>query len=245
MPILSHKEEVNPIIWRYINLTKFISMLHKQALFFTYIDKLDDIYEGTYTHTFEDDLRKEFHHLNQTIFKTPATNEQIEENIRVFKVSAAKLRRITCVNCWHERKEENALMWKAYAFPGIAIKSSYEKLHSVFNKIPQDITIAEVNYADYENAHLHPGNTNIPFIFKKTQYSDEKEIRILHEKNIGDYPHNAPQDEIDIGQYIKVDLQELIDEIIVSPNSPDWFFDLIKSLNEKYGLNKPIKKSSL
>ncbi len=37
------------IIWRYVDFTKFVSYLDKNALFFVRSDKLFDRYEGKYT----------------------------------------------------------------------------------------------------------------------------------------------------------------------------------------------------
>jgi len=45
--------------------------------------------------------------------------------------------------------------------------------------------------------------------------------------------------------YIKVNLNKLIEEIVISPDSPKWFFKMVQDLTNKYNLDKPIKKSEL
>jgi hypothetical protein len=37
----------NTRIWRYLDFTKFVSLLDRQALFFTRVDKLGDAFEGS------------------------------------------------------------------------------------------------------------------------------------------------------------------------------------------------------
>ena len=44
---------------------------------------------------------------------------------------------------------------------------------------------------------------------------------------------------------VVVNLDELIERIHVSPNAPQWFKDQVRSVSNKYGLDKPIEASSL
>ena len=48
-PALTFKLSDATIIWRFLDLPKFISILEKQALFFCKINTLDDYYEGCYS----------------------------------------------------------------------------------------------------------------------------------------------------------------------------------------------------
>jgi hypothetical protein len=47
------------------------------------------------------------------------------------------------------------------------------------------------------------------------------------------------------GIHVKTDLEVLVDKIIVSPSVPDWVIDLVKSIVNKYGLNKKVEASEL
>jgi hypothetical protein len=47
------------------------------------------------------------------------------------------------------------------------------------------------------------------------------------------------------GKQLNNNLEVLIDEIILSPYSPKWFYDIIQDLSIKYNLNKKIKYSVL
>ena len=39
----------NAVLWRYMDFTKFISLLDTSSLFFARADKLGDLFEGTYS----------------------------------------------------------------------------------------------------------------------------------------------------------------------------------------------------
>lgn len=44
---------------------------------------------------------------------------------------------------------------------------------------------------------------------------------------------------------VKVDLRSLIETIYVSPQSEDWFLDLVKTMRRKYNLCCDVKRSEL
>jgi len=44
---------------------------------------------------------------------------------------------------------------------------------------------------------------------------------------------------------LDVDINKLIQEVYVSPSSPDWVKPLIEDIVKKYKLNKSVKKSDL
>jgi len=47
------------------------------------------------------------------------------------------------------------------------------------------------------------------------------------------------------GIRLAVDLQELVDEIYVSPHAPKWLLAAIAALVDNYGLKVPVRQSSL
>ena len=53
------------------------------------------------------------------------------------------------------------------------------------------------------------------------------------------------KEEVESGVFISVELSKLIDEIIISPQSPKWFGKMIEDLCRKYELDKPITFSKL
>jgi hypothetical protein len=47
------------------------------------------------------------------------------------------------------------------------------------------------------------------------------------------------------GLVVPVDLEVLVDAIRVSPSAPEWFSDLVKSVCDRYGREKPVVQFSL
>ena len=84
------------IIWRYVDLTKFISYLEKNALFFVRSDQLSDKYEGKFT---EADVK-----LWEEKLKPKTKLSQIEIYNR--------FKKIVNISSWHINENESAAMWE-------------------------------------------------------------------------------------------------------------------------------------
>lgn len=240
--------EGNPIIGRYIDIRKFISMLFKNSLFFVRVSKLEDPYEGMYPRRTREERINWMKRFVREENVEKINDTQIEKTVIDREKLDMLLRDLTCVNSWHMFENENYLLWKTYSNTdaGIMILSSYEKLFAELeNSIDKKFIISKISYADYDNDYYGSGSTNLAFIHKPHFYSDEKEIRAIHEVSNTGWIHHWKNEENENGIYVQVNLQNLIDKIIVAPFAPQWYFDLIKSINEKYSLNKPIIYSKL
>ena len=90
------------------------------------------------------------------------------------------------------------------------------------------------------------------FTRKRQFYNYERELRAFNfrfhpkigksELSIGEF---ESLNGFDFGDYIKVDLDILIDQIVLAPNCSNWFFELVENVSKKYGLKKKVKKSEL
>ncbi|MFH0913981.1 MAG: hypothetical protein V1849_01670, partial [Chloroflexota bacterium] len=105
----------NTKIWRYLNFTKFVSLLDKSALFFTRADKLDDPFEGSCPEKVIRFWEKKF-------------------GMKYMDEFYEHLKKFTLVNCWHISDYESAAMWKMYLKnnEGIALQSTFNRLTSCF-----------------------------------------------------------------------------------------------------------------
>lgn len=75
---------------------------------------------------------------------------------------------------------------------------------------------------------------------------EEEEVRLLYTVNSeGGLIYDWSKEEVNQGKYLKVNIKELIDEIIISPYSPNWYYELVQDIVKKYGLEIKIKKSEL
>ena len=62
---------------------------------------------------------------------------------------------------------------------------------------------------------------------------------------INDNKIDLKRELFDFGKYIPVDLDVLMEKIYISPTAPKWFNELVKSVVEKYNLEKDVLQSSL
>lgn len=237
-PVFEKPEDVNVQIWRYMDFTKFVSLLDKSALFFPRADKLDDPFEGSFSKA-NIKLRPEVYkgEIPQHIF------EQLGEFIK-------SLKKFTAINSWHLSEYESAAMWRLYlkSNEGIAIQSTFARLKNSLKDENYDVYIGKVKYIDYERDWIPERNLFYPFLHKRKSFEHERELRALVQKiptkrNGGINFSKTLFDEY--GIHVAVDLDILIERIYVAPTCPDWLFELVRSVANKYGLDKEVLRSSL
>jgi len=107
-----------------------------------------------------------------------------------------------------------------------------------------------VTYYDYEKDLVPEGNSLALQMYKRNEYQYENEVRAL----IQEYPitQKDGKDKINFskinnknGINVHIEIKKLINEVIVSPASSAWFYDLVVDVCKKYQYNIEIKKSSL
>jgi hypothetical protein len=223
-------------IWRYMDFTKFVSLLDKSALFFTRADQLGDSFEGALSKANKILRPKEY---GDTI---PASGfEQIDEIFKQYK-------KFTFISSWFLNEYELAAMWKTYLTnnQGIAIQSSYKALRDCLIDQKYDIHIGKVKYIDYHEDWMPERNTFSPFIHKRKYYALEHEIRaVIQVTPIIDGKINLLNPPFDNGIYIEVELDKLVDKIYVAPTCPLWIMELTRSVIAKYQLKKEVTSSNL
>jgi hypothetical protein len=234
-PIFSSPEDENERVWRYIDFTKFISLLDRKALYFTRADKFNDKFEGSYSKLNIENRNN----IYSDCTKIPELIPKI----------AKDMRKHVFINCWHLNQYESAAMWNIYTKnnESIAIQSTFKRLKESVNSSSKKIFIGKVNYADYETDWIPEGNVLYPFIYKRKSFEHEKELRaIFLEHPINEEGKFDPiQDPLYDGITVEIDIIKLIETIYISPLADEWIYDLIKSVVKKYNLDFDIKKSDL
>jgi hypothetical protein len=201
----SFKEPINKNvkIWRYLDFTKFISMLDKKTLFFNRSDKFSDRFEGKYTNRQLREFSKLF------VGDEEGTSEIEKENINCSlrnTFSTSYPRELVHINSWHENDFESAAMWELYlkSDEGIAIQSTFKKLTVSFPKEKKaEVYIGKVKYIDYQSENI-PDDAFATYLYKRKSFEHEHEIRAL---TTGKYEEGA---------YIDVSLDTLIETIYIS-----------------------------
>lgn len=241
----------NIVIARYFNLVKFLSLIQTKKVYFSRLDKFEDKYEGTYPELNNQEYK--YWYTNFLINRImPLREINLLEEVEQAMLDEINLRdrfkSVVCVSCWNKFEAESYALWKIYSSmdQGIMIKTKVENIISAFNSSEENIIMSEVSYIDFSNSRIKSGNMYYPIIHKNIHYDYEKEVRLIHCVNFDPgLKYDWKNEEIEFGKYIKVDLEMLIDEIIVSPYAPKWFFETIVDLLEKYNINKPIRYSDL
>lgn len=218
-------------IWRYMDFTKFVSLLDKKALYFTRSDKFDDKFEGAIP--------------DPTIKARKALvlgleTQLAEETLKVMSQGSREVRKWIFINCWHINSIESAAMWQLYGQEnkGIAIRSTFARLRDSSSSSDYDIQIGMINYIDYARDIIPEGNAFHALFCKRRSFEYEHELRAAILKS-------SIANDIQSGLYIPCNLEILIDEIFVSPASPNWFEELVTSILGKFCINKKVKRSNL
>jgi hypothetical protein len=203
-------------MWRYLDLPKFISLLHEN-LFFVQSCKLPDKFEGSWS----------------------KTDKGLDKYLK-------ELKQYTCISCWQKNKSESALMWEVYprSDNGIAIQSTFNRLRQSVEGEKRDLYAGEVHYTN-DILETKPKFTMEPFFRKRIYFKDDHEIRVIYQEMDKGIPHGSTIDCVKNGTYINVDLNKLIQNIYISPKAEKWFPDLVKSIVDKYELDKKVIKSPL
>lgn len=171
----------------------------------------------------------------------------LEKDLKVRQGFEEEFKKLNCVCCWNKSKSESYALWKIYSEmnKGIMVTSQIDKLiNSLKNNLTDDIQISEIKYIDFETEMIPDGNLNYQIIHKHKAYSYEDELRLIYKvPEVKRIDFDWKKEDNNSGINIKLDLNILIDDIVLSPYSPEWFTELVQDLMLKYGLNKQIRKS--
>ena len=224
---------VDQKIWRYMDLAKFVSLLQNGTLYFARADRLSDPFEGSMPRL---NVQNRLHFLDETISlaakyaREPITEKELLEKAIEFDRTG---RERMYLNCWHMNDTESVAMWHVYGVKkqGVAIRSSYSALRK---GLPNDVEIACVEYIDFEKDQFTPHTIFSTFTHKRKPYAFERELRCMYVRAT-----RCP------GIAFPVCLQDLIHEVVVSPDAQEWFIDMVDRLLNGHKLNLKTTRSVL
>ncbi len=253
-PDLFHLPPGESTIWRYIDFTKFVSLLEKRALYFASVETLSksDPFEGLYTKAnlaadqipFEmipEEVRKE----NPAYADKDTYEKSVIQGTKAIRKTAKTWRAVTFVNSWHISTYESAAMWTLYlkSSEGIAIRSTVNRLRDSFSSYTEfAVFIGAVKYIDFDSEAILMGNPLLPYMHKRRSFEHEKELRAMI---FGPQRGKISLTNASPGLYVQTDLDTLIEAVYVAPGAEDWFLELIRSVCSRYGMKKAICQSDL
>lgn len=222
-PNIKLPEDPNTIVWKYLDLSKFLDLLLSNKLFMSRSDKFEDQYEGTFSEpTFEE-------------IKKLAINNP--EFLNYYKTHREKV----AISSWHINEYESFAMWQIFTqnSEGLAIQSTIGRLQKALE--PEKNLkqyIGQVNYIDYKKEYIPFDDLFFPFLFKRKSFQYEREVRIISDTSDTSITIND-------GIKINVDISQLIDKIYIHPKSENWYKNLVIELVSKLGFDIAIEKSDL
>ena len=219
------------VLWRYLDAAKFLDLLHSQSLFFTRGDQFEDKFEGAFTKS-----------IKQAIEQSYRTNK-IDFFYDEFK---KRLRERVFLNCWHANADDSMAMWSIYGRSAIAVaitttvarlRDTIEELH-----LPYHVSIARVQYVKHwRDPKLRINPYSNVFAYKVKAYDFEKEVRVIVDRFHDEFDATIPE----WGMPIKVSLRKLLGSIVVAPEAPPWFLELVRGVSQKYEVEAPVRRSKL
>ena len=222
-PNIKLPNDPNTVVWKYLDLSKFLDLLLSQKLFMSRSDKFEDQYEGTFSEpTFEE------------IKKLSIDNPDFLNHYKIRREKVA-------ISSWHINEYESFAMWQIFTqnSEGLAIQSTIGRLQrSLLPETDFDQYIGEVNYIDYKKELIPFDDSFFPFLYKRKSFQYEGEVRVITDIGSSDIQINE-------GLKISVDINELIEKIYIHPKSENWYKNLVIQLVKQLGFKFTIEKSDL
>lgn len=222
-PNIKLPKDPNTVVWKYLDLSKFLDLLMSEKLFMSRSDKFEDQYEGTFSEPTFDEIKK--------------LSIDNPDFLNYYKTHREKV----AISSWHINEYESFAMWQIFTQnnEGIAIQSTIGRLQkALVPEINFNQHIGEVNYIDYKKEHIPFDDLFFPFLFKRKSFQYEGEVRII--TDIGD-----SSIKINEGLKINVAINQLIEKIYIHPKSENWYKNLVIQLVKQLGFDFTIEKSDL
>ncbi|HEY5799813.1 MAG TPA: hypothetical protein VIT92_06315 [Burkholderiaceae bacterium] len=234
------------VLWRYMDFTKFVSLISTKTIYFPSAASFDDLFEGAKgLRTNKGAWDKHFlEFFRSAVSRVPGevrsslSDEQVEkEALRLLKALEAggELdRKRTFISCWHANEHESEAMWKLYSTSidnAIAVQTTYRRLYESLGCNPE-IQIGAVQYIDLTNDFA---NINDAFWRKRKSFEHEREVRAVVRKHDG----------TENGLEVSCDVSQLVQRVVVSPRAPEWFTSLVIDICRVYGFRLAVEHSAM
>jgi len=219
------------VLWRYLDAAKLFDFFEHSTLFFCRADHFTDKFEGAFTPS-----------LRQQICDAGARGD-IDYDYEQFK---RRMRESVFINCWHRNQDDSAAMWALYGKSdcAVALTTTVGQLADVLAEVDDHaLSIVRVEYVKHwsdPKLDVSPDYTRV-FAYKTKAYEYEKEVRVIIDR----FRHDARPDPECPGIRIPVDASRLLRSIVIAPDAPPWFEQLVRQSAKRYGVSAPVRRSRL
>nr|AGU11984.1 hypothetical protein [uncultured organism] len=230
----SDRLHADTVLWRYLDAAKLFDFFENSTLFFCRADHFRDKFEGAFTPTLRDQISASF------------ARGEIDYNYEEFK---RRMRESVFINSWHRNQDDSAAMWALYGKSdcAVALTTTVGQLSDTLREADTEHAawIARVEYVKHwsdPELDISQDYARI-FTYKTKAYEYEKEVRVIIDRT----PHaHAPGRELlEEGILIRIDPARLLRSIVVAPDAPLWFENLVRQSALRYGIAAPVRRSKL
>lgn len=225
-----HKGVITPnrdlIIWRYMDLWKFLDIVDNKKLYLARTDTFEDTFEGRVANRKVRDLDN---------------NHPLK---KIDDCSEFALKKQTYISCWTCNEDEDYALWKIYSNykSAVAIKTTVGKLIDSISDEKSIQRIGVINYFDRSSGYIFRGNTYQLFFEKRKYFLFESEIRVLTEIMFENHEELL---KLPLGNSIDIKPEILITEIYLAPLADVNFKSLIELKLKELNLKIPVKFSNI
>jgi hypothetical protein len=219
-------------LWRYMSLQKLLALLQSRSLHFSQLKLLRDPCEGSVPIAWESAVD-----VSQPDPISGSSRRTEWQEYQFFPgpgeyLKDKRLGDELYVSCWHAHEQQSAAMWSVYSSEnGIAVKTTCDLLANAFQSCERNIELAAVQYMESVPGLI----CGRPWTIKRLPFQDEREVRAC----VRDPDCKQP------GLLVPVDVETLVEEVWVSPESEAWTEAVVKDVVAKYDLRKPVQRSDL
>ena len=217
-------------LWRYMDLSKFVSMIEKNVLWLARADTFRDRHEGR----FPDEMRKTIEQAYEGFDDNDKSPVKDADDFQDY------LLKNTFISCWHKNFDENMVMWEIYGRDNnaLAIQTTVGNLKKSINASNLTGHSLKLKSVIYQRADEISGVLPYEdcFFRKRPHFYFEEEVRI----SLDTYSRDNPSKKTAFGHELPVHINGLLEKILIHPDSPDWFLDVIDSITKKYEVHAPV-----
>lgn len=246
------------VLWRYMNVSQFLNLLTTASIWLSRADVLQksDPFEGRVPIAQRNAERAYYHHINWADVRDIhgslyfTQTQRAQRQIEMSEQMAENQKFHTYINCWNIEPVENAAMWKVYGkeHNAVAIKTTLGRLRSALgNNKDYKIEAGKISYIDFSSDALERPTSQFEKFFTKSEfYRSEGEFRLLFhdwgeecslftnsEKFIAE-PNVEELDEMAPGLNVPVDIKELIQSLVIGPDSDPWLLESLNTIAEPF-----------
>ncbi|TAK79657.1 MAG: hypothetical protein EPO16_01600 [Dehalococcoidia bacterium] len=146
----------------------------------------------------------------------------------------------TYVSNWHQAATESMARWDAYAARGsfVALKTTLDRIQHALKDSDIEVTAGKVAYRDFalDGAPVDRTGLDGVLLYGRPALAHEQEVRLYVTK---------PAKQKRAGLSVRVDVPDLLDEVIVSPRADLATLRAVRALGTMHASKVPVRPSTL